>query len=180
MSAPAPDGEPPLAVFLHGSIGVGKSTLGAALAVRLGGAYVDGDQFQLPDRPWFASSRRVAQSMADAAVRLAGPGAPVVLGYPLRCLDHLYLKRSLERACIRPVFVNLCPPLDAILGPDRGRVFSKWERGRTAEMIAQGYNDRPWSDLRINTSGPLDANVSALEDAIAGLTSFPSLGNPNA
>ena len=41
--------QPPLAVFLHGSIGVGKTTLGMALAERCRAVYVDGDQYQLPE-----------------------------------------------------------------------------------------------------------------------------------
>lgn len=161
---------PPLAVFLHGSIGVGKTTLGTALAARLGGAYVDGDQYQRRDRPWFASSLSVAHGMAEAAIGQAKPGAPVVLGYPLRCIDHLYLKKRLARAGVRALFVNLCPPLDAILGPGRGRSFTDWERGRTAEMIVQGYNGRPWSDARVDTSGPKEVSVRLIAAAVRKLT----------
>lgn len=164
---------PPLAIFLHGSIGVGKTTLGTALAARLGGAYIDGDQYQRRDRPWFASSLSVARGMAEAAIARAKPGAPVVLGYPLRCIDHLYLKGRLARAGVRALFVNLAPPLDAIFGPGRGRAFTDWERGRTAEMIEQRYNDRPWSDARVDTSGPRDRSVQLLAEAVEKLAGRP-------
>ena len=50
----------PFAVLLHGAIGVGKTTLGKALARHLGGSYIDSDQFQHAGRPWFASIRKVA------------------------------------------------------------------------------------------------------------------------
>ncbi len=164
---------PPLAIFLHGSIGVGKTTLGTALAARLGGAYVDGDRYQRRDRPWFASSLSVARGMAEAAIAAAQPEAPVVLGYPLRRVDHMYLKERLVGAGVRALFINLCPPLEAIFGPGRGRRFSDWERGRTAEMIAQGYNDRPWSDARVDTSGPREESVRRLAEAVARLAARP-------
>ena len=164
--------QPPLAIFLHGSIGVGKTTLGAAFAVRVGGVYVDGDQFQRPDRPWFASSLRVACRLVEAAAREATPTAPVVLGYPLRCIDHLYLKKRLARAGVRALFVNLCPPLEAIFALERGRVFTAWERRRTAEMIEEGYNDRPWSDARVDTSGSLEDSVQQLAEAVARTARF--------
>lgn len=152
----------PLAVFLHGSIGVGKTTLGRAIAERWSAAYVDGDQYQLPDRPWFASSLTVARSLAEAAFKETRSRPLVVLGYPLRCTDHLYLRRRLERADVGTIFVNLCPPLRSILGAGRGRVFSDWERSRTAEMVEQGYNDCPWSDVRVDTSGTPQSSIEAL------------------
>ena len=148
---------------------MGKTTLGTALAARLGGAYVDGDRYQHRDRPWFASSLRVARGMAEAAIGHAEPGVPVVLGYPLRCIDHLYVKGRLARAGVRAMFVHLTPPLDAIFGPGRGRAFTDWERGRTAEMIEQGYNERPWSDARVDTSGPRDESVQLLAEAVKRL-----------
>ena len=167
----------PLAIFLHGSIGVGKTTLGTALAAQLGGAYVDRDRYQHRDRPWFASSLRVARGTADAAIEHAKLGIPVVLGYPLRCIDHLYLKGRLARAGVRALFVNLCPPLHVIFGPGRGRAFTDWERGRTAEMIAQGYNSRPWSDERVDTSGSKEESVRLLAEAVErNMTSGASTG----
>jgi hypothetical protein len=40
---------------------------------------------------------------------------------------------------------------EAILAPARGRAFSAAERYRVAEMIAQGYAARPFSDLVVRT-----------------------------
>jgi predicted ATPase len=165
----------PLAVFLHGSIGAGKTTLGTALAERCSSAYVDGDQYQLPDRPWFASSLTVARALADAAVRETRSASLVVLGYPLRCVDHLYLKRRLEQAGVRTLFVNLRPPLSSILGPERGRIFTDWERRRTAEMVEQGYNSCSWSDARVDTSGDRESSVKALLIAVQEARSTSAL-----
>lgn len=158
--------QPPLAVFLHGSIGVGKTTLGIALAERCSAAYVDGDHFQLPDRPWFASSLTVARSLADAAVRETSASSFVVLGYPLRCIDHLYLRRRLGKAGVGTIFVNLFSSLEVILAPERGRTLTDWERRRTAQMLEQGYNDCRWSDARLDTSGNRESSLQALTAAI--------------
>ncbi|WP_406696728.1 shikimate kinase [Sphingomonas glaciei] len=149
----------PLAVVLHGSIGVGKTTLGKALARHLGGSYIDGDQFQQVGRPWFASSRKVAGELVKAAVNATHTGAPAVLGYPLRCTDHIYLKHRLAITRARSFFINLQAPLEIIVAPDRGRSFTEWERQRTAEMIEQGYNSRPWSNAWIDTSGSQDTSM---------------------
>ena len=158
--------QPPLAVFLHGSIGVGKTTLGMALAERCSATYVDGDQYQLPDRPWFASSLTVARALAEAAVRETRLAPLVVLGYPLRCVDHLFLRRRLEQAGVSTMFVNLCPRLNSILDPERGRTFTDWERRRTTQMVEQGYNNCQWSDIRVDTSGTRESSVQALMRAV--------------
>lgn len=152
----------PLAPFLHGSIGIGKTTLGMALAERCSAVYVDGDQYELPDRPWFASSLTVARALAEAAVRETSSASLVVLGYPLRCTDHLYLWLRLERAGVSTMFVNLSMPLNSIFAPERGRAFSDWDRQRTTEMIEQGYNNCQWSDARVDTSGTRESSVQAL------------------
>lgn len=156
----------PLAVVLHGSIGVGKTTLGEALARHLSASYIDGDQFQQAGRPWFASGRKVFGELVSAAVSATHKGAPAVLGYPLRCTDHIYLKRRLATAGLRSFFVNLHAPLEIIVAPERGRSFTKWERQRTAEMIEQGYNSRPWSNAWIDTSGSEDTSMRKIVEAL--------------
>ena len=155
-----------LAVFLHGSIGVGKTTLGTALAARLNGVYIDGDQYQHPDRPWFASSLTVARALAEAAIQVKDFAPIAVLGYPLRCTEYLYLRTRLARAGVSTLFVNLSPPLEAIFGPERDRLFTDGERRRTAEMVKQGYNNRPWSDARLDTSGSREESVRLLVEAV--------------
>ena len=155
-----------LAVVLHGSIGVGKTTLGKALARQLGGSYIDGDQFQHAGRPWFASGRKVAGELVKAAVSATHTGAPAVLGYPLRCTDHMFLKHRLALAGVRLFFINLRAPLEIIVAAGRGRSFTEWERQRTAEMIEQGYNNRPWSNAWIDTSGSQDTSMRKIVEAL--------------
>lgn len=154
------------AIYLHGSIGVGKSTLGEALAKALGGAFTDGDTFLRRNLRWFESSRAVALGMAAAAI--AGPH-PAVLAYPLRCTDMIYHRGMCRRAGVRALFVNLHAPLAVLMDPGRGRALDGWERARTAEMIAQGYNDRSWADARVDTSGPLEATLAELVETVLAL-----------
>lgn len=158
----------PLAIVLHGSIGVGKTTLGEALARHLGGSYIDGDRFQHAGRPWFASSRKVAGELVKAAIEATRTGAPAVLGYPLRCTDHIHLKHRLAAAGVRSFFVNLQAPLEIIVAPARGRRFTAWERQRTAEMIEQGYNNRLWSNAWIDTSGSRETSMRKIVEALVG------------
>ena len=171
--------QPPLAVFLHGSIGVGKTTLGMALAERCSAVYVDGDQYKLPYRPWFASSLTVARSLAEAALRETSSASLVVLGYPLRCADRLYLRLRLERAGVSTMFVNLYLSLNSIFSPERGRTFTDWERRRTAEMVEQGYNSCPWSDARVDTSGTRESSVKALMAAVESVRSSMGSQEPD-
>ena len=145
-------------LFLTGPIGVGKTTLGGALAAALGGTFVEGDDFQQPDRPWFASSLRVARGVVESASAAAVQG-PVVAGYPLRCIDYLYLRGRLGERGLPTLFINLSMPAERILAPERGRAFTPWERTRIAEMLAQGYDRRDWADLLFEP-----ANVSVEEN----------------
>jgi len=47
--------------------------------------------------------------------------------------------------------VTLRASAASILATTRGRQFDAAERDRIAEMVAQGYADRPFSDLIVNT-----------------------------
>jgi hypothetical protein len=46
---------------------------------------IDGDQYQQPDRPWFASHLTVARALSEATIQETNFVSRVVLGYPLRC-----------------------------------------------------------------------------------------------
>jgi photosystem II stability/assembly factor-like uncharacterized protein len=67
---------------------------------------------------------------------------------------------------LETLFINLVPPLSGIMAEGRGRIFSTWERARTAEMIEQGYNSRSWSDARVDTSGTLEDSLWMLTQLV--------------
>ncbi len=162
-------------IFLTGPIGVGKTTLGRALAVALDGTHIEGDDFQLPDRPWYAASLRVARGTVEAAITAP---APAVVNYPLRCIDYLYLRGRLAERGLPSIFVNLSLPADRIMAANRGRAFTFWERARIREMIAQGYADRPWTDARVDTSGSAEESLGALVAAVDALLRRRSSSSP--
>jgi hypothetical protein len=92
---------------------------------------------------------------------------PVIAAYPLRCIDHIYLRGRLAERGLPSIFVKLSIPADRILAAGRGRAFTAWERARIGEMIAQGYDRRPWADLVFEpTDAPVAANVSSLLAAL--------------
>jgi hypothetical protein len=141
------------AIFFNGAIGAGKTTLGRAAAARLGAAFLDGDDFSDPARPWYASSLSTSRGIADAALSaLARTGSVVVVvAYPLRCSNYVYFRRRLTDAGHAAIFVTLRASLAATLSAGRGRSFSGEERRRIAEMIAEGYDARPFSDIVADT-----------------------------
>lgn len=140
------------AIFLNGPIGVGKTTLGQALAERLSAGFIDGDDLSDPDRPWYCSilqtSRRVVQSGLDVLQYTD----TVIIAYPLDCMNWIYFRRKFEDAGVRPVFVTLRATFSSIVDVGRGRAFSNDERDRIQVMIAEGYGSRPFSDLVLDTN----------------------------
>lgn len=139
------------AIFLSGPIGAGKSTLGVALAQARRGTFIEGDEHSAPDRPWYASTLTTARSIVRAIVRDAEPDRPVVIAYPLRCLEWIFYRRHLEKSGIRMIVVSLGASYDSTTSADRGRRFSEGEQDRIRQMIAEGYDRRRFSDLVLRT-----------------------------
>lgn len=138
-------------VFFNGPIGAGKSSLGRAVAERLGGAFLEGDDFADHDKPWYASILQTSRKIAEAALAALVQQSLVVVAYPLGRTTHLYFRRRLEDAGHRLVVVTLRASLESIVHPGRGRAFSPDETARIAEMLVQGYADRSFSDLIADT-----------------------------
>ncbi len=139
------------AIFLSGPVGAGKTTLGRALAERLAGGFIDGDDFSDPDRPWYCSILRTSKAMAQAGLAALEDRSTVVIAYPLNCINWIYFRRRFADAGIRPFFVSLRVSYPSVVGKSRGRVFSNEEHDRIQVMIAEGYGARPFSDLVIDT-----------------------------
>jgi len=160
----ADDSKPP-AIFLMGAIGAGKTTLGRALAREIGGGHVEGDDFQQPPKPWFATSLSTSRGVLRAVLAIVGEGRPAVVSYPLRCREWIFYRRRLAEAGVRSAFVSLDAAEEALLAPTRGREFTDEESRRIREMLEQGYGKRRFADFVVRT------DRACVEDALAKLLS---------
>jgi hypothetical protein len=86
------------AIFFSGPIGAGKSTLGRAVAGRLGAAFLDGDDFADHRRPWYASSLGTSRSIATALLDALRQSPSAIVAYPLRCTNYVYFRRRMADA----------------------------------------------------------------------------------
>lgn len=151
MSTAAPSSDRRHVIFLSGAIGTGKTTLGRALARALRGGFIDGDDHADPDKPWYATIKTTSARILRAALALLSEQPVVVIAYPLRRRDWIYYRRKFADAGVRPLFITLRAPLDTIIHPGRGRIFSSEESARIAIMIDEGYSRRDFSDAFVDT-----------------------------
>ena len=157
-------------VFLNGPIGAGKTTLGRAAAERLGGRFLDGDDFADPDRPWYASLPRTVTGIYGAVLQTPETVPVTVVAYPLNCVTWIYFRRRLAEAGKAVIFISLRASYEAILDPRRGRLFDADERERIGVMLAEGYAERPFSDLILDTDRDgFEATAVRLAAAIRSL-----------
>jgi hypothetical protein len=156
-------GGKPLAIFLMGAIGAGKTTLGRALALKLGGGHIEGDDHQRPPKPWFATALSTSRGVLRAVLAVAADGRPAVVSYPLRCREWIFYRRRLADAGVRTVFVSLAAEEKALVAPSRGRTFTPGERRRIGEMLKEGYGARRFADLEVRT------DRGSADDALARL-----------
>ena len=139
------------AIFLSGPVGVGKTTLGRALAGQLGAEFIDGDDFLNPDRPWYCSILQTSKAVVRAGFGVLEDRSAVVIAFPLNCVDWIYFRRIYEDAGVRSLFVSLRASYSSIVDENRGRTFSQAEHDRIRVMIAEGYSERPFSDVVVDT-----------------------------
>lgn len=151
-------------IFLNGPVGVGKTTLGRALAATIDAGFIDGDDFSDPGRPWYCSIRRTSEAVVSAALAILEQRSFAVIAYPLNCVTWVYYRRRFGAAAACPVFVSLRASYEGITSPLRLRRFSVEEHARIKTMIRQGYAERPFSDLIIDTD---KASFEATLDRLA-------------
>lgn len=157
-------------IFLNGPIGAGKTTLGRALAGQLGGGLVDGDDFSVPGRPWYGCILQTCRGIVTAGNEALACGGPVVIAYPLRCMSWIYFRRRFGDAGVGTIFVSLRASYASIVADSRGRRFSADEHERIREMIAQGYGEKPFSDLVVDTDqADFATTLAALEAGVRRL-----------
>ncbi len=138
-------------IFLSGPVGAGKTTLGRALAERLSGGFIDGDDFSDRDRPWYCSILQTSKAIVQAGMTILRDKDVVIVAYPLGCINWIYFKRTFGDAGMRPFFVSLRASYASIVDQTRGRSFTSEEHDRIRIMIAEGYGARPFSDLVFDT-----------------------------
>ena len=143
-------------IHLNGPINSGKSTVGQALAALIPGAvFIEGDDHGAPDDAPLPD--RIAAALDRIARLIAGsPAEVLVVAYPLDEAAHQRLRAATSARGATLQVVTLAPPLATALSDRGGRRLTAWERGRIAEMYAQGYAARHFSDLVVDTavSGP--------------------------
>ncbi len=137
-------------IWLNGTIGSGKSAVGAALAHLIPYArYLDGDDYVgsegLPNvRPW----RMAVDALLRAIIQL-GRFKTLVIAYPLDVRDYSRLRAACGKARRGLLVVNLAPPLNMILRGRGGRLLEPWERNRVRVMRSEGYHRRPFASLSL-------------------------------
>lgn len=155
------------AIFLNGPVGVGKTTLGQALAEAIGGGFIDGDDHSAPDRPWYGSILQTSRAIVATGLSILETHPSVVIAYPLSCVNWIYHKRRFEEAGIRPLFIGLRASYEGIVSPVRSREFSPEEQARIKIMLQEGYSERPFNDLILDTDKmPFDLTVRHLKSEI--------------
>ncbi len=142
---------PKVAILLNGAVGVGKTTLGRALAAQMDAGFIDGDDHGDPQKPWFASSLSTSASILSAGLAALNERPVVIIAYPLRCITWVYNKRRFEGAGVCPLFVGLHADYAMITSSHRQRKFSAAERTRIQEMIHEGYGDRFFNEATVDT-----------------------------
>lgn len=135
-------------IMLDGPIGVGKTSIGKAVASELGLGFIDGDDHSAPG-PWINSILTTCREivLASEAELLNFPG--VIVAYPMRCTTWVFFEQTFRRRGIACHCIGLVADVAAISA--RARQFRPQELARSKEMIVQGYGQRPFSDMLIRT-----------------------------
>lgn len=149
-------------IAFEGPIGVGKTTLGKAVAERLNAGFLDGDDYSEAG-PWIRSILRTSRRVVSACEERLESHDKVIVAYPLRCIDWLYYKGTFGRKGIRFVCVSLTAGLPNIL--TRERRLTEDEAERASQMLIQGYGRRSFSDLIFHTD---QADFAVTRDRLAG------------
>jgi hypothetical protein len=135
-------------VLLDGPVGVGKSTLGRAAASQLDFGFIDGDDFSRPGH-WLRSILQNSRAIVSASEESLRTYPAVIVAYPLRCTNWIFFRQSFARIGVACHCIGLIADLTSITA--RTRSLGEEEIARSAEMIAQGYGQRAFSDVIVRT-----------------------------
>ena len=83
----------PAVIFLDAPIGVGKTSLGRAAAMKLNLGFIDGDDYSAPGS-WFRSILRTSRRIVAASLDALRDRPAVIVAYPLRCTNWVFFSKS--------------------------------------------------------------------------------------
>jgi hypothetical protein len=89
--------------------------------------------------------------VAGVLAALRDGASIVVVAYPLNRVSWFYVCRRLRDAGVASAVISLRASYAAIVDAGRRRHFSDAERQRIQVMLAEGYAERPFSDLIFDT-----------------------------
>jgi len=139
---------PKSVLFFEGPVGVGKTSLGREVASRLGFRFIDGDDYATRGN-WLRSILTASHRIVDACQEQLENHPAVIVAYPLRCTNWVFYRETFKRRDISFHCIGLTADVAHIA--KRERNLSEDEIARSAEMIAQGYGQRHFSDLTLRT-----------------------------
>lgn len=150
-------------VFVNGPVNTGKTTVGKHLAARLAGArFLDGDDHGSAAEGLIDRIRAAQDFIAAALEEVDAPY--LVVAYPLRHEDYGMFTDICRRRGLPFLVVTLAPPLDVALSNRGRRHLTDAERRRVADMYAEGYAQRLFSDITLNNA---DITAEEASDMIA-------------
>ena len=158
-----------LVVILNGPIGVGKSTIGAAVAARLSGACIESDDLGNPDRAWHEQVDVVNEELISISLAALMEASLGVAALPLESARWDDIRVKLAEAGVEAKCATLAASCDAITHASRNRAFTDWEHERLRQMLAEGYDARPFGDAVVRTdTHAFAAKVDQVAAHIAG------------
>lgn len=152
-------------VLLDGPIGVGKTTLGKTVAAGMGLGFIDGDDCSTTGH-WLRSALTTSRRIVAASENALNEQAAVLVSYPLRCKEWVFLSQTFERKGFACNCICLTADVAAISA--RERKLNSAEIARSAEMISQGYGSRPFATARLRTDEHSFSETCRLLEGLIG------------
>jgi energy-coupling factor transporter ATP-binding protein EcfA2 len=150
-----------LVVWLNGTVGSGKSTVGTALAGLLPASmFLDGDDLAGPSHLPNPVRWGMALDALLAAVIRPGRFRCLIVAYPLDSSGFLQLRAACGKARRRFIVINLDVPTSMTLRGRGGRAISTAEGKRIRAMRSEGYHRRPFAAATLHNTYPSVARAS--------------------
>jgi hypothetical protein len=157
-------------IWLNGTVGSGKTTVGMALAGLLPASrFLDGDDLAGPS--YLPNPIRWAMALDALLAVVVRPGRFrwLVVAYPLDGIEFLRLRAACAKARRPLTVVNLDVPLSMTLQGRGGRTMTTAEKKRIRVMRSEGYHRRPFATATLHNAYP---SVSRASRQVLALVRF--------